>query len=215
MSDNTRRNAALEMVFFVLWLWALIWIVIPTRSNALIALCGAGLLAFMAGSLLSRGPSPATMGLAPRGFWRALAFLAAPTLLGVGAVAAAGLALEAQAPGDLGGRLIERLASYPLWALAQQFLVQSYAHVRLREAFGRPWPAIVATGVLFSLFHMPNLMLVGLTLPAGLLWAWAFSRRPNLYALALSHAALGSFVSKFLHDAYWAGKSVGPLVLFD
>ncbi len=122
---------------------------------------------------------------------------AGPALKAYGALTLAlglgmlGFALAAGRP--LRGRsLLLLLALYPAWAFAQQFCFQ----VVLREALtALRTPralAIAAIAVLFSAVHAPDWPLAGLTLGAGAVWAWLYGRLPNLPALSLSHAVLGS-----------------------
>ncbi len=81
---------------------------------------------------------------------------------------------------------------YPVWALLQQFALQVMLAGNLRKA-GLPEPAVlVTTALLFGVAHLPDLPLAGMTAAAGLLWTWAFHRRPNLWILSFSHAWLGT-----------------------
>jgi membrane protease YdiL (CAAX protease family) len=80
--------------------------------------------------------------------------------------------------------------AYSLWALAQQFLVQSFVFVRLQSVFSDR-TAIACTALLFSLAHIPNLVLMPATLVAGLVFSFVFRRYRNIYTLGLAHALLG------------------------
>ena len=113
-----------------------------------------------------------------------------------GLTLALGLGMLAFATGagrPLRGRsLLVLLALYPAWAFAQQFCFQ----VVLREVLDalRAPAALKVAGIaaLFSAVHAPDWPLAGLTLGAGALWAWLYGRIPNLLAVSLSHAVLGS-----------------------
>lgn len=81
---------------------------------------------------------------------------------------------------------------YPVWALLQEFALQNLVAGNLRKA-GLPEAAtLAATALCFGVAHLPDLPLAGMTVGAGLLWTWAFHRRPNLWLLSLSHAWLGT-----------------------
>jgi hypothetical protein len=64
--------------------------------------------------------------------------------------------------------------------------------------FGRRAFAAVLFGLLFAGYHHPNITLMGLALVAGAGWAFVFSRTPNLFLVAVSHALLGTVAHKVL-----------------
>ncbi|MEM9192275.1 MAG: CPBP family glutamic-type intramembrane protease [Myxococcota bacterium] len=111
-----------------------------------------------------------------------LTTLVSLALLGVGY--AAGRALT--------GEAIVLFLLYPLWGIAQQFLMQGIVHRRLRSAGASPGVAIVVTGAAFAALHLPDEKLTVLTWIAGTGWAWLFSRWPNAWLLGLSHGVLAA-----------------------
>ena len=206
----TRTLAGLEVVFFVLWVGITMWLILPLNRGGLEVLNVAAMMGFIAASHLWRRTPVASVGLHPGTLLPAVRLLALPT--GVGLI---GIVLAGLVTGELEISLSEALdiglhcVSYPPWALLQQYAVLGFVFIRLREAFGRPGPAIAVAAALYAGFHYPNFLLVGLGFPVGLLWAWVFSRRPSLYAVAISHGVLGAFLSEMAASAYWAGMSVG------
>ena len=80
---------------------------------------------------------------------------------------------------------------YALWALMQQFILQVYVLLRLLRLGMRRTPAITFAAVLFSIAHIPNPVLVVLTLVWGGVSCLLFLRYRNLYTLALAHGILG------------------------
>lgn len=81
---------------------------------------------------------------------------------------------------------------YPVWGLCQQFLVQALIAGNL-ERLGAPRLAIVpVAAILFGLAHWPDVPLMALCAGAGLVWTSIFLRFPNLLAISLTHAWLGS-----------------------
>jgi membrane protease YdiL (CAAX protease family) len=91
------------------------------------------------------------------------------------------------------------LLGYPVWALVQQAIVLGFFFRRFREIFSPYHPlAIVASALFFASIHVPNIPLTIVCFVGGLVWAAIYHFRPNLFAIALSHAALGVFCSYVL-----------------
>ncbi|HSR54430.1 MAG TPA: CPBP family intramembrane glutamic endopeptidase [Acidobacteriota bacterium] len=86
---------------------------------------------------------------------------------------------------------------YIPWALLQQFVLQGFLLPRCKEVLGSRGAAIVAAAALFGLYHLPNWPLMAASFLGGLAWCWIFTRRPNLWAVAISHALLGLLISFF------------------
>lgn len=84
---------------------------------------------------------------------------------------------------------------YTVWSFVQQFLLQGYFLFRfLRLLPRREWAAIAAAGI-FSLAHIPNPILVSVTLVWGTVACFVFLRCRNLYPLMIAHAILGITVA--------------------
>jgi membrane protease YdiL (CAAX protease family) len=84
-------------------------------------------------------------------------------------------------------RLLPHLALLLVWALAQQFMLQTVVLREARETFGRR-PAIVITALLFAAIHLPNPFLAPATFVAALGWCWVYDRYRSLLPIVLSHA---------------------------
>lgn len=82
-------------------------------------------------------------------------------------------------------------ALYPLWGLAQQFLLNAILARNLRPFLGDR-ATVLAAAALFSLAHAPDWPLMGLTFAIGLPWVWVYLRQPNLWALGFWHGLLGA-----------------------
>jgi membrane protease YdiL (CAAX protease family) len=87
--------------------------------------------------------------------------------------------------------ILTHVWGYALWALMQQFILQVYVLLRLLRLGMRRTPAIALSAVLFSIAHIPNPVLVALTLVWGAVSCLLFLRYRNLYTLALAHGILG------------------------
>jgi len=80
---------------------------------------------------------------------------------------------------------------YALWALMQQFILQIYVLTRLLRLGVRRMPAVALSTLLFAIAHIPNPLLVVLTVFWGAISCVLFLRYRNLYTLALAHGILG------------------------
>jgi membrane protease YdiL (CAAX protease family) len=87
--------------------------------------------------------------------------------------------------------VVAHILAYAVWALVQQFILQVYVLLRLLRLEMRRWPAVALAAVLFSIAHIPNPVLVPITLAWGAATSLFYLRYRNLYALALAHGILG------------------------
>ena len=85
----------------------------------------------------------------------------------------------------LPGRLAYSLA-YPLYALAQLLVFQSFLVPRLRRLGASGASLIAVAACMFALLHWPNRLVMAACIVGAGVWTWAFIRRPNICALALS-----------------------------
>lgn len=83
------------------------------------------------------------------------------------------------------------ILGYAIWALMQQFILQIYVLLRLLRMGLRRAPAVILSAVLFAAAHIPNPLLIVLTLFWGAACCLLFLRYRNLYTLALAHGILG------------------------
>jgi membrane protease YdiL (CAAX protease family) len=105
-----------------------------------------------------------------------------------------------------GGRVVcANVAMSLIWALAQQFLLQSFFFLRLEQLLRSGRRAVIGAALLFASAHVPNPVLVPVTLAGGLILSEAFRRHRNLYPLAVAHALVAlclaiSIPEAVLHD---------------
>ena len=100
-------------------------------------------------------------------------------------------------------------ALYLPWALLQQFLFQFYLLGRLLTLFPAP-VSVVATGMAYSLVHLPDIGITLAAAAAGIFWTFLYRRDRVLLPLGLSHALLGStfYYWVYGHDLFLAWKKV-------
>lgn len=106
----------------------------------------------------------------------------------------------------------QNLWPYVIWAFAQQFLLQSFFFVRVESLVGSRW-AVIASTLLFTLAHLPNVPLTAMTFVGALFFTELFRRYRSIYPLGLIHAMLGiaiaySFPNSLMHHmrvglSYW------------
>ena len=81
--------------------------------------------------------------------------------------------------------------AYMFWALLQQFILQDFFLLRLLRLMPSKIAAIATAALLFAVVHIPNPLLMILTLAWGAAACVLFLRYRNLYTLGLAHGLLG------------------------
>src|SRR5262245_12564624 len=69
--------------------------------------------------------------------------------------------------------------------------------------------AAIATAVLFAALHLPNPVLTLVCALGGYIWACEYSRRPNLFANALTHTVASAFLANTLPHSLLKNMVVG------
>jgi hypothetical protein len=87
---------------------------------------------------------------------------------------------------------------YPLYGIAQQFALQALVVRNLRLCVRARSARAAAAGAIFSAAHFPVIPLMLLTAPAGIVFAWIYETRPNLWALGIAHGLLGALAYYFV-----------------
>ncbi|HWZ82412.1 MAG TPA: CPBP family intramembrane glutamic endopeptidase [Terriglobales bacterium] len=83
---------------------------------------------------------------------------------------------------------------YMVWALVQEFMLQSFFFTRCEELFGSS-AAVWVTATFFAAVHVPNMVLTTFTLIGGLFFCEMFRRYRSIYLLGIVHAVLGLTLS--------------------
>jgi hypothetical protein len=152
-------------------------------------------------------PTWRTLGLGLPGLVRSLWVIAAAGLM------AASAAYTADRMHILhrlhGPPLLTHFWGYLIWAVMQQFLLQSYFLLRLTRLLpGKVAPILAAAG-LFSLAHLPNPVLTPVTMLWGAIACLLFLRYRNIFTLGLAHGILGICVAVIVPDSILHHMRVG------
>src|ERR1051326_6973721 len=100
------------------------------------------------------------------------------------------------------------------WGLVQHYVLQGFINRRAQIIWGTGWLSVLVTAVIFSLLHLPNPALTAATLIGGLIWAVVYQRAPNLFALALSHAAMSWVLVAALPESILNHSRIGLRYFF-
>ena len=128
-----------------------------------------------------------------------------------GLIAFLGLPLRFAGPGW--GVPLTRSWQYGIWALEQEFILQSIFFLRLEPMVGSR-RAVFAAATLFAVAHIPSPVLTVLAFAGGVVFCDLFRRRRNLYPLGIIHAALGLTIAARLPDHWLHHMRVGIGYLF-
>lgn len=186
--------------------WGLIEMTIWTSGKTQLRLFWISAV-FIIASTVAHRPRPAEIGLGRRGLRSSLWVVPAALVLASAAVL---LAWEAGTLHPLFGssRIAAHSSGYFVWAVFQQFILQSYFFLRLEKLISTRW-AVVLSAALFCLVHIPNPVLVVVCLFAGWFACEVFRRNRNIYALGVAHAILGLTIAVTVPDHIQRHMRVG------
>jgi len=198
-----RWRDIVQLVLVLGTIEATLWTEGPTQSHLFVVA-----LVTLIGCVLWNRPRPGELGLGFKGMTEAS--IAIP----IAFVACSAMIMLAWWAGTLkilyGDRPVSWHAIfYAIWALEQQFILNSFFFRRFESLLNDSTRAIIVTAVLFSLVHIPNPVLVPATLIGGLFFVWLFNRFRNIYPLAIAHAMLGLTIAITVPDHWLHHMRVG------
>jgi hypothetical protein len=102
-------------------------------------------------------------------------------------------------------------ALYCAWGLFQQYLLNGYFVNRFCDFLARRQHAVpVLAAVFFSLAHLPNWLLMLVTLAGGYVCARIYLKYRNLYFLGVAHGVVGFLIYLVIPDTISHHLYVGP-----
>lgn len=96
------------------------------------------------------------------------------------------------------------------WGAAQQYGLVCFLYQRLLEIVQSPRAATLGAAALFATCHVPNPLLLAVTLAAGVVSCTLYRREPNVFVLGLAHAAISFVIASTLPESVTHGMRVGP-----
>ena len=88
---------------------------------------------------------------------------------------------------------------YLIWAMMQEFMLQSFFFTRFEELYGSA-PAVWMAATLFAAAHLPSPVLTTFTLIGALFFCEMFRRYRSIYPIGVVHALLGLTISLTMPD---------------
>lgn len=199
-SKIERLSAAIEVLLILFCFFLIAWTIPASNLNQntsvylrLILLIAIFTLTFV--SHLTYDEGLEELGFGQKNFNKAFEILILPTLVISLIMICVSLVLGTF---HISYKMLGQLLGIPFWGLLQQYLLQSFINRRLQMVFGAGWLSISLTAMIFSIVHLPNLVLATGTLIAGFIWAYSFQQAPNLYPIALTHGVLSTLFANFV-----------------
>lgn len=97
---------------------------------------------------------------------------------------------------------------YVIWALIQEFILQSFFFTRCEDLFGSE-AAVWMGATLFAGAHLPSPILTTFTLIGGLFFCEMFRRYRSIYPIGIVHAVLGLTIALTMPDSILHHMRVG------
>ncbi len=107
------------------------------------------------------------------------------------------------------GPLFAHVWGYFIWAIMQQFLLQSYFLARCLRLTSIRWLAALCVALLFAIAHIPNPVLTIATFVWGMCCSLLFLRYRNIYTLGIAHGILGICFAITVPDHFHHHMRVG------
>jgi len=192
-----------QIVIAFLFLEFAIWAPTPETRNRWAAIAAITILVLV---LIDR-PSLARLGL------RLPKMFGASVVLGIGFATLIFMVIlvrwaGGQIPASTTWPGLQLAWGYVIWALLQEFMLQSFFFNRYEELYGSS-AAVWMASTLFAAAHLPSPVLTTATLIGALFFCEMFRRYRSLYPLAIVHAMLGLTIAIITPDSLLHHMRVG------
>jgi membrane protease YdiL (CAAX protease family) len=205
VAEGTRSHVTnLTSLIEISVVFGLIMVAVWTPQGRINQIASLAAAFFTIGLTIRSRFSARELGLA-RPLSGAIVTLAAGALV-VAVIAAIGLLTRSLGPPQ--ALPWNRAWQYGIWALLQQFILQSFMFVRLESVLGSR-RAVIVSSLLFAVAHLPSPLLMLLSLMGALFFCALFRRYRNLFPLGIVHAALGLTIAASLPDSLLHHMRVG------
>jgi membrane protease YdiL (CAAX protease family) len=203
-ANGSRRSLAVSRSFQVGLVFALIIVAVWTPQGR-VNMVGSLLAAIcIVGFSVRGGYSVRELGLA-RPDSGALVMLVSGALM-IGTIIVAGSVMHSLGPAQ--PVPWRRAWQYAIWAMEQEFILQSFFYLRLESLLGSR-RGVLGAALLFSATHLPSPVLTLLSFIGGVLFCEMFRRFRNIFPLGLVHAVLGLTIAGSLPDSLLHHMRVG------
>jgi hypothetical protein len=167
-------------------------------------------LAFVSATFFLHRDGLRHMGLGSHGFTPTLRYMWRPTLAAIAVLVMIGWLTGALTEVQLTQRTLNGFGRYLAWCALQQFGLQSFFSNRLAASVENPRHTTWISAAIFAAFHLPNPVLMPVTLFGGYLFTRLFLRYRNILPLAFVQAVVGILLSVALPVGWHHGLRVGP-----
>ena len=207
ISINSKAIIWLEILGVFGFAFLLIWAIAPLKNNLLTVGSVLLVLSFISLIYIRSGENRTTLGLSSKylkssGFYCLVLTLGMAVALGIWGYLAGTLRWEIS--------LARRIFWYSFWAAFQQLFFQIFFTTQLKKVLANKYYVALFSALVFSLIHLPNLLLMGATLISGFFWALIYYSYPNLITIALSHGTLAVLLKYSLSKILTCGLRIGP-----
>jgi hypothetical protein len=200
LPQESRWRSLLEIASLFMLILGIVWTPIGAPNTVFAVAAILGILHFGVMGRYTRREMGLTQPLS------GLGYVLASGLLACGGIVLLGLVLRFAGAGC--NLPLGRSWQYMIWAIGQEFILQSIIFVRLEGMLGSS-RSVIASAALFAMLHVPSPVLTVLSFLGGLLFCELFRRWRNLYAVGLIHAALGLTIAASLPDRWLHHMRVG------
>lgn len=144
--------------------------------------------------------------------WRGLRDGTSQMLMAIGLVIAAMIVAMAAWAGTLHGELTAksayRFVGYSAWSIVQEFIVLGFLFTRIESCFGSRRAVVYSAG-LFAIAHVPNPVLMPVTLAGSLILCEIYRRTRNFLPLGIVHGMIGVAIAVSAPEALLHRMRVG------